>query len=267
VEDAQPRVVDTQQRVVDAQPRVVDTQPRVADTQQIVEDTQPRVADTQPMVADNQPKVEDNHLNSETPNSLLHISDDHPKMEISYKSYNHNGPQRRRRVRGARSPTNRSPHRIRVPRHNRRHRNPVNISTDHNSDMITTKAMDDMTSPTITKFDDNNTVIPDTPLTQAPKGSLRRSHLGNKLIRFDPKTHRIIPKHFANAMTQVLPTHYAYSVSELKLPKLLQGILMRKTGEELLVRNSVVLPKVYQIWWKVLIHFVSFTTTRSLVIG
>jgi len=165
---------------------------------------------------DSEPRVKDDDLpriNDEVELSV--IEEELPRT--SYQAYNHNGPQRRRE----------SARRLRGPRHNRRHRNPVQIPliSPHSSpiDSPTDRPLNEPSSTTV-RFDDNVTIIPDPPSIQTAEcSSSRRSRRGTKVIRFDPKTHRIIPQHVMNSMIQTPMVFYANSASELKLPKLLEG--------------------------------------------
>lgn len=91
------------------------------------------------------------------------VSVESTSNDLSYTTYNHNGPQRRHRT-----------------RYNRRHRNPISQPTTGSPTtppglQAVPTPIPSLTAPTIN-----------------PRHPLRRSSRGVKLVRFDPKTHRIL---------------------------------------------------------------------------
>ena len=137
--------------------------------------------------------------------------------ETSYSSYNHNGPQRRRKA-----------------KHNRRHRNPVVPPTplrnpvvpptplpDHTADQAIADAETLVTSnvsPISSVPRDPQSV----PLNETTNTTSRRPRRGTKVVRFDPKTHRMIPSHYTvNALTSI--SKEAPPTEPLRLSRLLKG--------------------------------------------
>jgi len=149
-----------------------------------------------------------------TTNECLGIT----RNDLSYSNYNHNGPQRRRRL-----------------RHNRRHRNPISQAVSIPPPMVVTPSPNPAYThhsptvilPTSTPAPDSPTIIPPTTTiatTTTPSQSCQPTR-GTKIAQFDPKTHRLI-QHHANAAIQSDNTSadtYSTSTSEIRLRQAIKG--------------------------------------------
>ena len=149
----------------------------------------------------------------------------HPTIDLSYSRYNHNGPQRRRQQ-----------------RHNRRHRNPLHLPTvSHSTSVPTVTAESHLILPTTTTTPVPNTtpipILASDPVTTDPAmtalnhsqpiQATRRSTHGKKVVRFDPRTHRLlpIPTYHANSLTSVPSSADTFLTesSEIRLRQALKG--------------------------------------------
>jgi len=149
----------------------------------------------------------------------------HPTIDLSYSTYNHNGPQRRRQQ-----------------RHNRRDRNPINLPTvSHSPSVPTITAESHLILPTTTTTPPPVTTpiptlasdpVSTDPVMAAlnhsqPVNATRRSTRGKKIVRFDPRTHRLLstPTYHANSLTSVPSSADTFlnESSEIRLRQALQG--------------------------------------------
>jgi len=117
---------------------------------------------------------------------------DYTSNDLSYTQYLHNGPQRRRRIKRNRRHHNPLPPQPSTAQPVPNHRqppapNPPVPALDTNTS-TTTSQLPDREEPTV-RFNDKVTYIPPT----------RQSSRGKKIVRFDPKTHRVIP-HTMNSL-------------------------------------------------------------------
>jgi hypothetical protein len=131
-----------------------------------------------------------------------------PPRETTYSSYNHNGPQRRRKA-----------------KHNRRHRNPVVVPPTPQQDQTADQAIADAETLVISNVSPIPSVAQDpqsVTLNETTNTTTRRPRRGIKVVRFDPKTHRMIPSNFTvNALTAI--SQEAQPTGTLRLSRLLKG--------------------------------------------
>ena len=220
-ETLDPRMDLVDPREAPIEPRVDLVDPRDTTIEPRVDLVDPRDATIEPKADTVEPRVDQRELTLEDVSTTVStqvpqratttIHGQPTSQATSYATYNHNGPQRRRRA-----------------KQNRRHRNPILSSSPNlnsreaNEQTTISPDAETLVTSNVSRPEPTNLDTQTNPNPTAGTTSNGRPKRGTKVARFDPKTHRMLPSSYSiNALSAKPPE--AQTSEPLRLSKLLKG--------------------------------------------